>query len=71
MDTVVFSGFGIEIINRDEAFFVRYDAGEIAVQTREIPIEKDEVDKAKRSEKDAYEVLLRCEARAKQKNREI
>lgn len=64
MNEVIFSDFGIEIIKRDERLFIRYDAGEIVVQTREDEISAGEAAKAQRSEEDAYEVLLACQQRA-------
>lgn len=61
MDKVIFSDFGIEIIDRDNQLFIRYDAGEIVVEMREHPITLDDAEKAKTSSKDAYEVLLKCQ----------
>lgn len=66
MSDPIFSGFGVEIFSRDGRFFIRYDAGEIAVQMREDEITAEEASKAQKSEKDAYEVLLACERREKQ-----
>jgi hypothetical protein len=63
MDETVFIGYGIEILKRNDHFFVRYDAGEIAVKMREDEITAEEVTKAQKSERDAYEVLLSCEKR--------
>ena len=65
MSKPVFSGYGVEIFRRDGRFFIRYDAGEIAVQMREDEISSEEASKAQKSEKDAYEVLLVCERREK------
>jgi hypothetical protein len=64
MDDVIFSGFGVEVIERNGRFFVRYDAGEIATQIREDEISKEEAAKVQRSEEDAYEVLLACQQRS-------
>ncbi|MHB8255489.1 MAG: hypothetical protein ACYDEV_17830 [Acidiferrobacter sp.] len=64
MDGTIFVGYGIEIVKRDEHFFIRYDAGEIVVQSREEEITAEEVTKAQESEKDAYDVLLACQARS-------
>ena len=64
MNDVIFPDFGVEIIERDGRFFVRYDAGEIATQFREDEISKDEAAKVLRSEEDAYEVLLACQQRS-------
>lgn len=63
MDDTIFAGHCIEIFKRNEHFFIRYDAGEIAVQIREEELTAEEVAKAQKSEKDAYEVLLACQMR--------
>jgi hypothetical protein len=63
MEDKIFVGYGIEIFKRDEHFFIRYDAGGIAAQFREEEVTAEEVAKAQKSEKDAYEVLLACQMR--------
>jgi hypothetical protein len=63
MSQVIFSDFGVDIIKRDNRFFVRYDAGEIASQMREEEISEDEVAKVRSGEQGAYEVLLECQKR--------
>ena len=63
MEKMIFSGFGIDIIERDEGLFVRYDSGTIVSQLRELPISKGEAAKAQISEKDAYDVILACQLR--------
>jgi hypothetical protein len=67
MSEIIFSDFGIQIIQRDSKFYIRYDAGEIVIQMREDEITKEETIKAQKSEQDAYEVLLMCERRAAKK----
>jgi hypothetical protein len=57
-DEIQFAGFGIEIINRSERYYLRYDAGELVVKMVEIEITEDEAGRAQLSEKDAYEVIL-------------
>lgn len=64
MNDTIFSGFGIEIFKRDGRHFIRYDAGEIAVQFREDEITEEEATKAQTSEESAYEVLLACQRRS-------
>ena len=59
----VFSGFGIDIIKHGERYFVRYDSGEIVSHVIEKEITYDEFQKAQKSEKDAYEMLLLRERR--------
>ncbi|APW47598.1 hypothetical protein RA876_15970 [Rhodoferax antarcticus] len=61
---MIFSGFGIEIFKRDERYFIRYDAGELAVQFREDEINEDEAANAQKSEESAYDVLLACQRRS-------
>lgn len=63
MSKPIFSDFGIEIFQRNGQRFVRYDAGEIAVQFQETEISEAECIKAQKSEKDAHEVLLACQRR--------
>lgn len=64
MNDTIFSGFGIEVFKRDGRYFIRYDAGEIAVQFREDEITEEEAAKAQKSEESAYEVLLACQRRS-------
>lgn len=58
---VIFAEFGIEIVKRDGALFIRYDAGHLAVQMREDEISETEAKQAMRGEKDAHQVLLAIE----------
>ena len=67
MDKQVFSGFGIEIVDRGGRFFVKFDGGGIAIQMREDEITAEEASKAQCSEKDAYEVLLAVQRRQSHK----
>lgn len=60
---VIFSGFGVTVIARDGRRFVRYDAGELPVEWREEEISDDEAARIRKSEKDAYAVLLACQRR--------
>lgn len=62
-EKLVFTGFGIEVIEREGHFFIRYDSGEIAVNLREDEVSEEEAVRAQRSERDAYEVLLACQRR--------
>ncbi len=64
MEEITFSGFGVEIIKRLGRFYIRYDAGEIAVSMEEKEITEAEANKAKLSERDAYEVILACQKRS-------
>lgn len=63
MNEIVFSDFGIEIFKRGERYFIRYDAGEIAVQFREEEITGEEAARAQESAESAYQVLLACQQR--------
>lgn len=63
MNETIFSDFGIEIFKRGERYFIRYDAGEIAMQFREDEITEEEAVKAQECEESAYKVLLACQQR--------
>jgi len=64
MENKIFSDFGIEIFMRDNRYFIRYDAGEVAVQMREEEVTEEDAFKAQKSEQGAYEVLLACQQRS-------
>lgn len=65
MDSIVFSGFGCTILCRDGRYFIRYDSGGIASWLLENEISTADVEKAMKSEKDAYEVILSAERERK------
>ena len=58
----IFTGYGCEIFETDGRYFIRYDSGESSGSSLlESEISSDEVEKAKLSERDAYEVILSAE----------
>ncbi|WP_219834743.1 hypothetical protein [Paenibacillus sp. R14(2021)] len=61
VERLVFSDYGIEIYERNEKKYIRYDAGEIVVQIREIEITAEEAAKAQLGPEYAYEVIVKCE----------
>jgi len=63
MDEIIFSDYGMEIIKRSEKLYIRYDAGELVSVMKEFSITPEEAEKAKLSERSAYEVILLCEKR--------
>jgi hypothetical protein len=64
-EKILFADFGIEIIKRLERYFIRYDAGEIIVKMVEIEVTDEETTRARRSERDAYEVILASQTRGR------
>jgi hypothetical protein len=58
MKYIVFSDFGCTIVRRDDRYFIRYDSGGIVSWLLENEINAEDVEKARKSEKDAYEVIL-------------
>lgn len=65
----VFEDYGCTIISRDGKFFICYDTGESAGSIfAEHEISLDEVEKVKRSEVDAYNVIL-CIQNRNEKNK--
>jgi hypothetical protein len=55
----VFSGFGIEILQRSGRYFLGYVAGELVVQVRELELSAEDAALAAQSEQSVYEVILR------------
>lgn len=55
----IFTGHGIEIIERDNHFFLIYDAGEICDRMEEIQITEEEENLAQRSSMDAYNIIIK------------
>jgi hypothetical protein len=49
MEEILFSGFGIDIIERGEELYMRYDDGSLVTQSREDPITRAEAAKAQGS----------------------
>ena len=56
----IYEAYGIEIIKKENKFFLRYDAGEIVVQMKEIEISEEESKKiqGKRTAKELYEFMI-------------
>jgi len=61
MDEVIFTGYGIEIRKRAGKLYIRADFGEIVNRDLEFEVTEPEAREAERSERDAYNVLLRLE----------
>jgi len=61
----VFTGYGIEINEKDGHYYLTYDEGEIAVQMTTIEVSKEDAEKAKQSENDAYQVIIKHQNNAR------
>ncbi len=68
MDELISTAFGLAIFKRNGKYIVKYDSGEIVSKTLEAEITKEEIQKAQKSERDAYEVLLVCDRRSLNNN---
>jgi hypothetical protein len=55
----IFTGNGIEIIKRDNMYYMVYDAGEICDRMEEIQITEEEVAMAQKSSMDAYNIIIK------------
>ncbi|WP_027088442.1 hypothetical protein [Cohnella panacarvi] len=55
----IFTGNGVEIENREGKYFMIYDAGEISDRMIEIEITEYEVEIAKKSSMDAYNIIIK------------
>jgi hypothetical protein len=61
---IMFSDFGCTILKRDKRHFIQYDNGQSSGgQLVENETTITEMDKAKKSEQDAYEGILAAESR--------
>ncbi|MCP3779090.1 hypothetical protein UY416_12520 [Paenibacillus polymyxa] len=58
---ILFANYGINIIRRDGGIFIIFDAGGIVVQMIEIEITEEESLKAQKSERDAYELIIKLQ----------
>jgi len=57
METLLESD-GVELIRNGENIFLRYDAGEIVSQMRELGITADEADRILLNPRDAYGIII-------------
>ena len=55
----IFTGNGIEIVKRDNSYYMIYDAGEICDRMEEIQITEEEVVLAQKSSMDAYNIIIK------------
>ncbi|MNW50742.1 hypothetical protein D3C74_282020 [compost metagenome] len=58
---ILFANYGINIVRRDGRIFIIFDAGGIVVQMIEIEITEEESLKAQKSERDAYELIIKLQ----------
>ncbi|MDY8021988.1 hypothetical protein [Paenibacillus polymyxa] len=58
---ILFANYGINIVRRDGRIFIIFDAGRIVVQMIEIEITEEESLKAQKSERDAYELIIKLQ----------
>lgn len=68
MEKVIYGNFyseGLELIERNEKYYVRYDAGAHQEALREDELSKDEAMKLQRGKKEEYEVIIAMQARLK------
>lgn len=71
--SIIFSDYGIEISKENGRYFLNFDEGELVPKFRTIEVTFEEVEKAKLSPKDAYEVIISFqnrERREKMNNKE-
>nr|WP_242640550.1 hypothetical protein [Pantoea agglomerans] len=65
MGEAIFSRYGMFITKEDGKYYINYDAGGIANKDVKSEISEEEFNKAKLSEQDAYEVIIRTQVRDK------
>lgn len=62
---VVFEDYGIEISEEKGQYYLTYDEGEIVSKDKTIEITKSDASKAKKSSRDAYEVIIKYQNQAR------
>lgn len=67
----IFVGNGIEIVKRDNVYYMIYDAGEICDRMKEIQITEEEVALAQRSSMDAYNIIMKHQNEKMFGNRQV
>lgn len=55
---IIFNDYGIKVCRQNEKYFIAYDSGEIASKQKMIEVSKEDAERAQKSEKEAYQVLL-------------
>ncbi|MCU5771736.1 hypothetical protein N5923_08820 [Erwiniaceae bacterium BAC15a-03b] len=63
MIKVIFSGYGIDIVEKNGEFFIKYDDGGLVSKEIESKITKEEAFKAQNSPEDASEVIISSQMR--------
>lgn len=63
MSQLIFTGYGIDIVKKNDDYYIRYDDGTVAMFEKESKITFDEALKAQKSENDAYEVIIATQSR--------
>lgn len=63
MSELIFTDYGIDIVKKNDDYYIRYDDGTVAMFEKESKITFDEAMKAQKSENDAYEVIMATQSR--------
>ncbi|HBF38811.1 MAG TPA: hypothetical protein DDW50_16020 [Firmicutes bacterium] len=61
---VIFENSWLELLKRDGKYFLRFDAGELAVQMQELEITPEEAAKVRKNPDDAYPIILKYQNKA-------
>jgi len=60
---LIFTGYGVDILKKNDGYYIRYDDGTVATFEKESKITFDEAMKAQKSESNAYEVIIATQSR--------
>jgi len=64
MESLIYSESGIQILKREDQFFLRFDDGEGFIgREREVPISREEVESASKDRGAALALLEKCRKR--------
>lgn len=60
---VISDKFGVQVIYKDERYFLRYDAGELVDDMKIVEVSKNDAVRSQLTSDDAYQVLLTYQQR--------
>ncbi len=61
---IILENSGIELLKKGEKYFLRFDAGELAVQMQELEITIEEAAQVQKNPTDAYNIIIKYQNRA-------
>ncbi|WP_314983682.1 hypothetical protein [uncultured Pantoea sp.] len=71
MSKLIFTGYGVDIVKKNDGYYIRYDDGTVAMFEKESKITFDDAMKDQKSEADAYEVIIATQFRERRRRPQL